>query len=146
MRCCLRRSALSQARKRCILCKNRAGYTRAHAGRIFMLSRSSTGAIALAAFAALIMVTVDSARAFDDALYPDLKGQWIRARPPAGVRGQGPFDPDKSWGKGQGAPLTPEYEKIFEASLADQAEGGQGLWAPAKCLPVGMPGMMTLFR
>jgi hypothetical protein len=111
-----------------------------------MLSRSSTGAIALAAFTALIMATVDGARAFDDTLYPNLKGQWIRARPPAGVRGQGPFDPDKSWGKGQGAPLTPEYEKIFETSLADQAEGGAGLWAGAKCLPVGMPAMMTLFR
>jgi hypothetical protein len=111
-----------------------------------MLSRSSIGAIALAASMALISVTIDGAQAFDDALYPNLKGQWVRARPPAGVRGQGPFDPDKSWGKAQQAPLTPEYQKIFETSLADQAEGGPGLWPGARCLPVGMPAMMTVFR
>ncbi len=110
-----------------------------------MLSGSSIGAIALMAAAALSM-TIDGARAFDDAQYPDLKGQWLRARPPAGVTGQGPFDPDRSWGRAQQAPLTPEYQAIFEASLADQAAGGQGLWHGAKCLAVGMPAMMTLFR
>jgi hypothetical protein len=91
-------------------------------------------------------MTVGGARAFDDAQYPNLKGQWLRARPPAGVTGQGPFDPDKSWGLAQQAPLTPEYQAIFEASLADQAAGGQGLWQGARCLAVGMPAMMTLFR
>ncbi len=110
-----------------------------------MLSGSSIGAIALMAAAALSM-TIDGARAFDDAQYPDLKGQWLRARPPAGVTGQGPFDPDRSWGRAQQAPLTPEYQAIFEASLADQAAGGQGLLHGAKCLAVGMPAMMTLFR
>jgi hypothetical protein len=108
-----------------------------------MLSRSSIGAIALMA---LLSMTAESARAFDDAQYPNLKGQWLRARPPAGVTGQGPFDPDKSWGVGQQAPLTPEYQAVFEASLADQAAGGQGQWQGARCLAVGMPGMMTLFR
>src|SRR5205085_942598 len=85
---------------------------------------------------------------FDDALYPNLKGQWGRARPPAGVRitGQPAFDPEKSWGRAQEAPLTPEYQAIFEASLADQAAGGQGLWQGARCLPIGMPAMMTLYR
>jgi hypothetical protein len=112
-----------------------------------MLSRSSMGAIALmAASLAVLSMTVGGARAFDDAQYPNLKGQWLRARPPAGVTGQGPFDPDKSWGLAQQAPLTPEYQAIFEASLADQAAGGQGLWQGARCLAVGMPAMMTLFR
>jgi hypothetical protein len=108
------------------------------------------GVVALAALAASLFLIdgalIGGARAFDDSLYPNLKGQWIRARPPAGVTGQGPFDPDKSWGRAQQAPLTPEYQKIFEASLADQAEGGPGLWGGARCLPVGMPAMMTLFR
>jgi len=80
-----------------------------------MLSGSSIGAIALMAAAALSM-TIDGARAFDGAQYPDLKGQWLRARPPAGVTGQGPFDPDRSWGRAQQAPLTPEYQAIFEAT------------------------------
>ena len=29
-------------------------------------------------------------------------------------------------GRGQGAPLTPEYQAVFEANLADQKAGGQG--------------------
>ena len=110
----------------------------------------SRSVVALAALAASLFLidgaVINAALAFDDNLYPNLKGQWVRARPPAGVTGQGPFDPDKSWGKGQQAPLTPEYQKLFEASLADQAEGGPGLWGGARCLPVGMPAMMTLFR
>src|SRR5580704_6685215 len=109
-----------------------------------MLSRSSIGAFAFVV--AALLMTIAGARAFDDAQYPNLKGQWLRARPPAGVTGQGPFDPDKSWGLAQQAPLTPEYQAKFEASLADQASGGQGTWPGAKCLAVGMPGMMTLFR
>jgi hypothetical protein len=108
-----------------------------------MLARSLIGVIALMT---LLLGTAGGAWAFDDAQYPNLKGQWLRARPPAGVIGQGPFDPDKSWGLAQQAPLTPEYQKIFEASLADQAAGGQGLWQGARCLAVGMPAMMTLFR
>src|SRR5262252_4572122 len=79
--------------------------------RLFSLA----AALAPALLAALIM-TMDTARGFDDSLYPNLKGQWLRVRPPAGVRGQGPFDPDKSWGLAQQAPLTPEYQAIFEAS------------------------------
>lgn len=86
------------------------------------------------------------ARAFDDAKYPDLRGQWVRARPPVGVTGQAPFDPDKSWGLAQQAPLTPEYQKILEASLADQAAGGQGFWPSARCLAVGMPAIMGPFQ
>jgi hypothetical protein len=120
-----------------------------------MLGQGVRGVVALAALAASLFLIdgaltsgalIGRALAFDDSLYPNLKGQWIRARPPAGVTGQGPFDPDKSWGRAQQAPLTPEYQQIFEASLADQAEGGPGLWGGARCLPVGMPAMMTLFR
>jgi len=95
---------------------------------------------------AALIVTSDGARAFDDAKYPNLKGQWLRARPPAGVTGQAPFDPDKSWGLAQLAPLTPEYQKILEASLADQAAGGQGFWPSARCLAVGMPAIMGPFQ
>ena len=105
--------------------------------------RSSLAAIAL--MAALSM-TMGVAAAFDDAKYPDLKGQWLRARAPMPNAGQGPFDPTKRGGRAQEAPLTPEYQKLFEESLADQAAGGQGGWQGGYCLPVGMPGMMTIFR
>src|ERR1700694_1091174 len=108
-----------------------------------MVSRSLIGAVAVLA---VLTAAGDGARAFDDSKYPNLKGQWLRARPPAGVTGQAPFDPDKSWGLAQQAPLTPEYQKILEASLADQAAGGQGFWPSAKCLAVGMPAIMGPFQ
>jgi hypothetical protein len=64
-----------------------------------------------------------------------------------GVGGQPAFDPTKPWGLGQQAPLKPEYQKILEASVADQKNGGQGNWhTGALCLPPGMPGMMTVFQ
>jgi len=86
-----------------------------------------------------------AAWAFDDAKYPDLSGQWVAVR--LGVGGQPAFDPTKPWGRGQQAPLTPEYEKVLEASLAEQAKGNQGNWlSGVACLPPGMPAMMTLYR
>jgi hypothetical protein len=54
------------------------------------------------------------------------------------------FDPYKAWGRAQEAPLTPEYRKIHEESMADQAKGGQGnVIDHAKCVPGGMPWMMS---
>jgi hypothetical protein len=107
-----------------------------------MLYRNLIGAGILTA---LLMASMP-VQAFDDAKYPDLNGQWIAVRVP-GVTGQPAFDPTKPWGRGQQAPLTPEYEKVLEASLADQALGGQGNWhTGSECLPPGMPAMMTLYR
>ena len=79
----------------------------------------SIGALALAA--ALAMPT--ASLAFDESKYPDLKGQWTRAREPILGGGQAPFDPSKPTGRGQQAPLTPEDQAIYEANLADQATG-----------------------
>jgi hypothetical protein len=86
------------------------------------------------AFAAAMALTAalgisSAATAFDDAKYPDLAGQWVAVRIP-GVRGQPAFDPTKPWGLGQEAPLTPEYQKVLEASIADQARGGQAAGRP----------------
>jgi len=108
-----------------------------------MACQSSIGAIVLVA---ALMTTIDVAAAFDDSKYPNLKGQWVRERAPVEVRGQGPFDPSKSWGRAQQAPLTPEYQAKFEESLADQEAGGPGFWPGARCLPPGMPALMTNFR
>jgi hypothetical protein len=103
-------------------------------------------AIGAATLAAMVCGAAVDALAFDDAKYPNLKGQWVRARSPAGVTGQGPFDPEKSWGRAQQAPLTPEYQAVFEESLKDQQEGGPGLWPGARCLTPGMPALMSPFR
>jgi hypothetical protein len=92
-----------------------------------------------------LLAPVAVAHAFDDAKYPDLHGQWTRA-PVPGAAGQPTYDPGKSWGRGQQAPLTAEYQAIFEANLADQAAGGQGIVPWGSCLANGMPAIMTVFQ
>lgn len=56
--------------------------------------------IALISLMALCMTIADVAvtkvRAFDDAIYPDLRGQWNRAPVPGA--GQPAFDPNKPFG------------------------------------------------
>jgi len=89
--------------------------------------------IAAAALAAAMSMMVAGAQAWDDTKYPDLKGQWRVVGPP--MR----FDTSKPWGPGQQAPLTAEYQALFEANLADQAAGGQGLDRTYTCLSPGMP-------
>jgi hypothetical protein len=97
-------------------------------------------AIAVVLLAAALHAS--SAQAFDDAAYPDLKGQWVRISPP----GQPAFDPSKPRGWAQQAPLTPEYQAVFAANLADLAAGGEGLWPGHDCRPPGMPPMMTAYE
>ena len=46
---------------------------------------------------------------------------------------------------GQKAPLTPEYQKVFDANLADMADGGQGNVPSWYCVPQGMPMMMNAY-
>jgi hypothetical protein len=111
------------------------------AGRCTMSKRTSNRATA-ATLALTLTLTISAVQAFDDAKYPNWKGQWTRIVVPA-VGGQGAFDPTKPWGPGQQAPLTPEYQKVLEDSMADQAQGGLGNYPTARCLPGGMPRMMT---
>src|SRR5262249_27872150 len=72
-----------------------------------MLDRSSIGMIVLVS---ALCLTIDGAWALDESKYPDFSGQW-RA-----IGGPGRF------ARNQKAPLTPEYQAIFEA---DASEGGQ---------------------
>jgi hypothetical protein len=60
------------------------------------------------ALAATLVAAANGALALDEARYPDLKGEW---------RGTG----GNKWPTP--APLTPEYQAIFEANLRDQATG-----------------------
>jgi hypothetical protein len=55
------------------------------------------------------------------------------------TRGGNRYDQYKPAGRGQEAPLTPEYQAKFEAGLKDQAAGGQGNNQTYACLPGGMP-------
>jgi hypothetical protein len=91
-----------------------------------------------------VALMASGAQAADDAKYPNLKGQWTVIVKP-GVPGQRvKFDPDRPWGRGQEAPLTAEYQKIHEESMADQATGGLGNYPTATCHPGGMPRMMSV--
>jgi hypothetical protein len=96
-----------------------------------MLRRNSFHSIVLTA--ALCMM-VEGVQAFDDAAYPDWKGAWF------GTGGR--YDASKPAGLGQQAPLTPEFQKILEASIADQDNGGQGENPGYRCASHGMPRVM----
>jgi hypothetical protein len=109
-----------------------------------MFDRSWTAAAAVALVAALMM-NVGDARASEDAKYPDWKGAWARFVVP-GLPGQPSHDQTKPWGFGQQAPLTPEYQKVLQDSIADQANGGLGNFPTALCSAAGMPLMMIAFR
>jgi hypothetical protein len=107
-----------------------------------MLCRSLPAMLALVT----AMTSAAVAQSVDRAQYPDLKGQWNRLVVP-GVRGQPSFDQTKSWGPEQEAPLTPEYRAVFQASLADLANGGVGNNIDrVRCGPAGMPLNMVGFR
>ena len=101
-----------------------------------MLARNLTRFVAT--LAALAMM-VSAAAAFDETKYPDWSGQWWR---PLGVGFQ--WDQTKPPGLGQQAPLTPEYQAVLQASLADQAAGGQGGDNLVTCRTNGMPRMMSV--
>ncbi len=100
-----------------------------------MQHRRSIGGLALAA---ALTIAATGAQAFDESKYPNWKGQWLRTG-----SGQGaPWDPTKPPGLGQQAPLTPEYQAIYEAGLASQRAGGQGTDPSYQCIPAAMPRIM----
>jgi hypothetical protein len=93
--------------------------------------------------AVALLATLGTAQAFDDSQYPNLKGQWTRAGAPNAPPS---FDPSKPPGRGQQAPLTPEYQAIFEANQRELAAGVPGTWPGPTCLPPGMPATMTAYE
>ena len=99
--------------------------------RTTMLQRIAMGLVALAV---MLMATTLAARAFDESKYPDLKGKWERERAPRWIP------------PGEKAPLTAEYQAIFQANLADQAVGGHGTEPSFAFLPPGMPRIMNVYE
>jgi hypothetical protein len=95
-------------------------------GRMMMLHRASICAVAFAGALCVAMGGMLSpAWTWDDSKYPDFSGQW---RP---IGGPGRFARD------QKAPLTPEYQAIFDSI---KAEGGQGYSNMTYlCYSPGMP-------
>ncbi len=91
----------------------------------------------LLAALALAAIVSAAAPAFAQT-YPDFESQWRN------TSGTGAWDPGKPPGLAQQAPLTPEYQAIFEASLKDQAAGGHGNNYQDACVLDGMPRIMNL--
>jgi hypothetical protein len=84
--------------------------------------------------AAGLLLTGAVAYAFDESKYPDMKGQWVRIGNPNWVPPGAPK-----------APLTPEYQAVYEANRADMAAGGPGDVPSWSCIPQGMPMMMNIY-
>src|SRR3984957_4923645 len=103
-----------------------------------MRDRRGLGVIVLVA--ALGAATAASAleAANHDEKYPDIGGTWVRP-------GAAQWDPTKPAGLKQQAPLTPEYQAVFEGNLAITASGGQEYNAQVNCLPAGMPRVMIAY-
>jgi len=98
-----------------------------------MFNQCALGVLVLAA----TLGVTSAAIAHDESKYPDWSGQWFRT-----YGGNPRYDTTKPIRK-QEAPLTPEYQKLLEASIQDQNEGGHGFDRGYSCLPQGMPRMMS---
>jgi hypothetical protein len=106
-----------------------AGKVLVMARRTRMLDHRPIAAITLTL---ALLLSATRASAFDDSKYPDLKGQWDRLGPP-------------SWAPAGDPPYTPEYKAVFEAALADMANGGSGGVISQDCFPQGVPMMMNIY-
>ena len=96
-----------------------------------MLDRSLLCAVAAAA---ALIATPSAAQLVDFGKYPDFRGQWVRTGNP------------NNWRELAGpAPLTPEYQKVWEAIQADLKNGGPGNWPSTFCVPAGMPAIMSFY-
>jgi len=97
-----------------------------------MINRIAIAAVALAALSTTL------AQAHDESKFPNWSGQWMRL--PDG--GPPRYDTTKPIRK-QEAPLKPEYQVMYEASLKDIDAGGFGLDTHYRCMPTGMPRQMS---
>jgi hypothetical protein len=64
--------------------------------------------------------------------YPNISGGWARSEV-------------YQWARGEKPPLTPEYQAVFEANVADRKTGGNGNDTMYRCFPPGMPRVMHAY-
>jgi hypothetical protein len=109
----------------------------------------SGNAIGAAVLVAALLLSIGGAAAFDDAKYPNMRGEWRRdtnrgliAGGAGGLRWDDSKPVKDNLSLGQEPPLTPEYQKIYDANLADMALGGQGIDPTYSCMSPGMPRVM----
>jgi hypothetical protein len=106
-------------------------------GRIHPLSPATTALVV-----ALGLAVTGARAAGDGGKYPDIHGAWARTGRGGNTAA---WDTSKPGGLGQQAQLTPEYQAVFEANLADRAAGGQEYNPAINCLPAGMPRVMVAY-
>ena len=94
---------------------------------------SCRSAIAAILTVAALAATASVALAAEESKYPDWRGQWQRVDRPNWTDG------------GVKPPLTPEYQAIYDANLADMKSGGVGDVPSTFCYPMGMPMMMNVY-
>jgi hypothetical protein len=94
------------------------------------------------AVAAAVLATSIDASAFDESKYPGWRGPWQQL----GGNRNSSWDPSRPPGAAQQAPLTPEYQAIYEASLKKEAEGGVEADPTRRCIPAGFPRVMMALR
>ena len=90
-----------------------------------MVDRNLPGVVAVV-LAAALMMTIGGVRGAENAQYPDWEGAWARFVVP-GLRGQPSFDQTKPWGLGQQAPLTSEYQKVLQDSIAIKSKAEKAI-------------------
>ncbi len=100
-------------------------------------SLASIALVAAVAATAAVAAATGGARA-EDGKYPDWMAQWKNAN-------LGHYDPSKPRMQ-QEAPLTPEYQAIYEAGVANAKAGGQGNDPMWRCIPPGMPRAMIVYE
>src|ERR1700676_3808101 len=101
------------------------------------MSSSSLGAAAHIRENAMHYRSAVAAGAQEAKKYPAFEGMWDRGSP------LGSWDPAKPPGRGQQAPLTPEYQAVYEANIAKDKAGI--VFDPKfTCGPVGMPRVMNM--
>jgi hypothetical protein len=98
--------------------------------------RHLIGALALAA---AFSAPAARGQPVDQAKYPAFDGQWVR-----NIGAQ--WDTSRPRGPKQQAPLTAEYQAIFEANWAQLFSGGETYNPQIKCIPGGMPRMMIAYE
>jgi hypothetical protein len=100
---------------------------------------SPAAALALSAAALAVAALACAPVRAQSIAYPDLKGAWVGV----GAALDAPWDPSKPAGLAQQAPLTPEYQAIYQARLAARQAG---TIEPTTCLPPGMPRSMMIYQ
>src|SRR5258705_3303651 len=94
-----------------------------------MLDRAIIVSVALVA---VLCAASTGAWSQESSRFPDWKGQWVR------IGGGGQFDPSKPPVRGQQPPLTPEYQAILEANIAEARSGRQDFHTQVRCMPAGL--------